>query len=123
MARANGPYFVDGGGPFGQGRDSDITDYNHPDPSQPGLWCQWIPTNDGTSVEWDGGEKFYNAPQWMAYLIHHFLNSNGEAKGHPGFEGFTFDHTLNGVLEAQGDAADDAWQLAVIDNRVTHTAA
>ena len=26
----------------------------------PGIWCQWVPTDDGKGIEWDGGEKFYN---------------------------------------------------------------
>ena len=30
MDRARGPYFVDGSGPFGQGLDDDIRDFNKP---------------------------------------------------------------------------------------------
>ena len=30
MDRTRGPYFVDGSGPFGQGRDGDIRDFNKP---------------------------------------------------------------------------------------------
>ena len=46
MDRAEGPYFVEGTGPHGQGRDKGIRDYNRPPEGQPGLWCQWVPTED-----------------------------------------------------------------------------
>ena len=35
MDRAHGPYFVDGSGPFGQGHDDDIRDFNKPPAGQP----------------------------------------------------------------------------------------
>lgn len=119
MQRSNGPYFVEGSGPFGQGRDGDVLDSNAPAAGQPGLWCNWVPTEDGSGIEWNGVEKFYYGREWMQYLIDHFLKAGGEAKGQPGFEGFTFDHVLNGVLDAQGDESDDAWQLTVADNLVS----
>ncbi|MEV6212624.1 hypothetical protein [Kitasatospora sp. NPDC051914] len=119
MDRERGPYFVGGTGYAGQGRDLDIRDYNHPPAGQPGLWCHWVPTEDGTALEWDGREKFYSATEWMAYLIDHFLRSQGEAEGQPGFEGFTFDHVLNGVIDAQGEEDDDRWRLTVRDNAVS----
>ena len=50
MNRTSGPYFIDGSGDFGQGCDKDIIDYNKPDASQPGLWCQWVPTKNGILV-------------------------------------------------------------------------
>lgn len=121
MNRTNGPYFVDGSGPFGQGRDADIIDYNQPDPTQPGRWCGWVPTEDGTAIEWNGVEKFYSATEWMTYLVDHFLKPGGHAQGQPGFEEFTFDHTVNGTIDAQGEDPDDTWQLAVTDNVVTST--
>ena len=46
MDRARGPYFVDGSGPFGQGHDDDIRDFN---------------------------KKFYNSEARMSYLIDLFL--------------------------------------------------
>jgi hypothetical protein len=32
---------------------------------------------------------------------------------------FTFDHELNGVIEARGEYEDDQWQLVVTGNTVT----
>jgi hypothetical protein len=54
-----------------------ILDVNRPPADQPGLWCQWIPSEDGLNIEWDDGEKFYNFPQWLEYLIQHFLRPWG----------------------------------------------
>lgn len=91
-------------------------DYNTPPDGQPALWCNWEPTDDGTGIRWNGAEKFYDATKWMQYLIDHFLKPEGAAKGQPGFEAFTFDHTVNGVIQAQGDDPADAWELLVLDN-------
>ncbi|GAA1242145.1 hypothetical protein GCM10009665_36190 [Kitasatospora nipponensis] len=119
MNRDNGPYFVDGTGYAGQGRDADIREYSEPSEGQPGLWCQWEPTDDGAAIEWNRTEKFYDSPQWMTYLIDHFLKPGAHAQGEPGFESFTFDHLLNGVIDAQGAEDWDTWQLTVRDNEVS----
>lgn len=120
MHRESGPYFVEGTGYAGQGRDADIIEYNDSGPGQPGLWCKWIPTEDGRGIEWDGAEKFYDAAEWMEYLIDHFLKEGAEASqvDDPQFEEFTFDHTVNGIIEAQGEDPQDRWNLVVKDNEV-----
>jgi hypothetical protein len=132
MDRERGPYFVDGTGDFGQGSDADIRNFNSPPEGQPGLWCQWVPTDDGAAIEWDEGEKFYESDAWMAYIIDHFLKSGAEAQKQilraerlnarvpelDQFAGFTFDHVVNGVIEAQGEDPDDKWRLVVEDNNV-----
>ncbi|MFD7980263.1 hypothetical protein [Streptomyces sp. NPDC059071] len=119
MNRTLGPYYVDGSGPFGQGGDDDIISHNEPPKGQPGLWCSWGPTDDGTGIEWNGAEKFYNPVEWMQYLIDHFLKPGAHAHGHPGFEAFTFDHTVNGAIDADGEEPGDVWRLVVTDNTVT----
>lgn len=121
MDREQGPYFVDGSGFAGQGRDADVRDHNMPPAGQPGLWCQWVPAEDGAAIEWDGGEKFYCAEEWMRYLIEHFLRPGAHASADSSgcFEGFTFDHVLSGVIDAQGEDDDDRWRLVVQDNRVS----
>ncbi len=117
MQRSNGPYFVDGAGDYAP----DIENGNFPDPSQPGLWCQWVPSDDGTVIEWDGNEKFYNSEAWMVYLIDHFLKPDARAAsvGDPQFTDFTFDHVLNGQIQAEGEDSDDVWLLVVKDNVVS----
>jgi hypothetical protein len=120
MDREHGPYFVKGSGYYGQGDDTDIRDCNTPAAGQPGLWCKWIPEDDGTALEWDEREKFYEAEQWMAYLIEHFLRPGGRAQSvaDPQFTDFSFDHCLDGEIEATGEDPDDRWLLRVTDNEV-----
>jgi len=103
--RAEGPYFV----------DSNSQNSNSPADGQPGLWCQWIPTPNG--IEWDGGEKFYGAADWMKYLIEQFIGSRPKARGQryvPELPG----HVCNGVIEARGEEGDDHWLLIVENNVV-----
>ena len=114
MNRKNGPYFVGGTGDFGQGDDEDIINSNQPPVGQPGLWCQWIPTDDGTGIEWDGGEKFYNAAEWMQYLIDHFFGANPIAKQvDPDAGDFFQSHTFSGVIEAYGEEREDVWRICI----------
>lgn len=117
MNRHAGPYFVDAEDDFGQGRSSDIIDYNRPSPGQPGLWCQWVPTDDGSKIEWDGNEKFYDSVEWMKYLIDHFLSPTAIAKDVLPF--LQANHTVNGEIFAQGEETSDRWKLVVEDNKVS----
>ncbi|MEU5930015.1 hypothetical protein AB0L49_36280 [Streptomyces antimycoticus] len=129
MDRTRGPYVIDGSGSFGQGYDKDITNYNGPPDGQPEVWCNWVPTDDGTALIWNGAEKFYSAASWMAYLIDTFLKPDASlaAELHapvegrtypPQFEGFTFDHQVNGEITAQGEEPDDRWVIRVRGNAV-----
>lgn len=123
MHRERGPYFVNGTGVFGQNRDPDIIDINRPDPTQPNVYCQWVPTDDGTALVWDKGEKFYDAAEWMQYLIDHFLRDGAAASQDTDnrllqFFYFSFDHVCNGTIEAQGEDPNDRWRLVVTDNVV-----
>jgi hypothetical protein len=95
------------------------------DGGEPGMpprsyYCQWVPTEDGAGLEWDQVEKFYDSVEWMAYLIDHLLRPGAVASlaGDPQFAGFTFDHVLNGVIDADGEARNDRWRLVVNDNVV-----
>lgn len=88
---------------FGQNRDISVIDYNKPPSTQPGLWCQWIAADDG--IEWDGGEKFYHAREWLEYLIRNFFEPEG--------------YVLNGEVEWRGEDYDDLGLLIVQDNAVS----
>jgi hypothetical protein len=108
MNRHSGPYNVEGSEQFG---NFDIIDYNDPPEGQPGLWCQWVPTEDGSQLVWDGNEKFYNSADWMEYLITHFLRP-----AHIANMPFLQGHICNGEIEAQGEDSDDRWKLIVHNN-------
>lgn len=70
-------FFVGAGGWAGQDRDGSILEYNDPPSTQPGLWCQWVPTADLQGIEWDGNEKFYNYVEWLKYIVTNFLERWG----------------------------------------------
>lgn len=116
MDRTKGPYFVDGSGFMGQDHEADIASYNSPPPGQPGLWCQWVPTEDGTAIEWNGAEKFYDSAEWMEYLIDHFLKPGCVAKDALPF--LQANHVCNGAIKAQGEDMEDRWKLIVKANHV-----
>lgn len=105
---AEGGYFVGGNGLSGQDTDKSVKNGNMPPKGQPGLWCQWIPqTNDKgqSSIEWDGGEKFYEYIPWIKYLIKHFLEPWG--------------YVVNGQVKWQGEEMDDRGVIMVENNVVT----
>ena len=134
MDRVRGPYFAEPSDNFGQSHEQDVRAYNLPGFGQPGLWCHWAPTEDGTAIVWDEGEKFYDAGEWMRYFIETFVRPNAELQRFlsgefrsegserwltdPSFEHFTFDHTCNGEIYADGESSDDFWKIVVVDNVV-----
>ncbi|WP_328460288.1 hypothetical protein OHA21_29415 [Actinoplanes sp. NBC_00393] len=121
--RATGLYVVDGAD------ESDVVNDSEPQPGLPGYWCQWVPDPAGKTLAWDEEEKFYYAELWMAYVIDTFLKPGATvaaelAEPVPGrvypeaFRHFTFDHVVNGVIDAEGDEEDDVWRIEVRDNAV-----
>jgi hypothetical protein len=100
---AEGEYFVGGKGLLGQNYDATVININEPPSTQPGLWCHWEITDDGKFIQWSGAEKFYDAREWMKYIIENFIGKK---------------HKCNGVIHAQGEDSDDVWDLIVEDNLV-----
>ncbi len=113
MACTQGPYYVDRGTDPDR-HDLGVTDYNSPPAGQPGLWCQWVPAEDGAALQWDGGEKFYSSAEWMQYLIDHFIKPGALAKTALPF--LQANHTANGSITAQGEEHGDLWTLVVSNN-------
>lgn len=89
----------------GQRKDESIREYNSPPTGQPGLWCQWVPNQDGTAIEWDGGEKFYEYVEWLSYLIENFLKPWG--------------YKLNGTVTWEGEDSSDKGKIIVKNNVVS----
>ena len=109
---------------------SDIDDRNQPGPDQPGLWCDWMPSPDGEHIVWNGSTRARRSEYWMVYLIQTFLQPGARLAAEldspvPGrhyaaeFAHFTFDHVLNGQVDAQGEIEDDKWRIQIVDNVVT----
>ena len=111
MNRAYGPFHVE---PDLVGQQNDIIDYNTPPEGQPGLWCQWTTNNNGTEIQWDGGEKFYHAPEWMSYLRSYFLTLGAAKFQEPEKLHFLTEHQIRGTVYAIGeDQLHDVWKLKV----------
>ena len=81
-----------------------LVEYNTPPCTQPGLWCQWRPSDDGMEIEWDGGEKFYDYNIWLKYIIKNFLQPKG--------------YVLNGEVQWEGEDRGDSGIIFVKDNMV-----
>ncbi len=95
----HGEYFV-----ASSTRSPDLVADYHAPKGQPSLRCNWIPSDDGKGIEWDGTEKFGWYYDWLWYLIEHFLKPWG--------------YTLNGSVPYQGDDPEDFGLLIVKDNFV-----
>jgi len=86
----------------GQDKDSSIIDYNSPPTTQPGLWCQWIPSKSKDAIEWDGNEKFYDYVEWIQYMINNFFSPWG--------------YVLNGIVYWKGEDENDVGLINIKNN-------
>lgn len=83
----------------------DLADADHRDDTdKPGYYCQWVPTDDGTALQWDNGEKFYAYIEWLRYIIDKILAPKG--------------YRVNGSVLWQGEEIGDVGRITVADNAV-----
>jgi hypothetical protein len=100
----DGAYYVGSTDNWGQNNDASVIEHNSSG-RQPGLWCQWVVSEDRKHLQWDGGEKFYNYIEWLEYLIEHFFEPWG--------------YKLQGIVKWRGEDFDDYGSLIVVNNMVT----
>ena len=81
-----------------------VLDNNNPPTDQPGLWCPWVITEDGSKLEWDYGEKFCESDSWLIYIQEHFLTPWGSK--------------LNGEIDWDGDESRDMGTIYAEDGKV-----
>jgi hypothetical protein len=113
MDRKKGPFYVDDGH-VGFMPAEDVIDHNQPPTGQPGLWCQWVPSEDGSEIAWDGGEKFYCPDQWMAYIRSYFVVLGAARLAEPHALDFQTRHEMSGLIHAVGEnGAEDVWRMKV----------
>jgi len=106
-----GEFYIESVNDFGQDHEPNIVDYNRPPKTQPSLWLQWVPTEDGMGIEWDGSEKFYNYVEWLQYLIEKVFPYILR----PGDEPLV----LNGDIKWEGEDRDDFGMISVRNNIIT----
>ena len=102
-------FFVGGGGFLGQDRDPSIAEYNIPPRTQPSLWCQWVPTDDGDAVEWNESEKFYCYTEWLNYIIANMLTPWGR--------------TISGRVLYRGEELRDVGAIEIVDGKAVRVEA
>ena len=102
-----GEFYVEGTGFCGQDEDLSIINYNMPPSTQPSLWCQWVPSEDGTELQWNQGEKFYSYLEWMNYIVKNFIAPKG--------------YKVNGEIEWRGEESDDFGKIFAKDNVITYS--
>lgn len=101
----DGEFFVGAPGFKGQAVDPTVADYNRPPRTQPGLWLKWAISEDGTKLEWDGAEKFYDYVAWLAYLYKEIIAP--------------FGHRMTGVIKWRGEDFDDVGKIIVDQQYIT----
>ncbi len=116
--REGGPYAVPGNPRAEQSDDFPAGTYSTQAAGQPNLWCDWVPCWEGECLTWSGKEKSYSMVAWLRYLIAHFLKPGASAQGHPGFEGFTFDHVVSGMVVGCRRDTKELFAVRAARNRV-----
>lgn len=79
-----------------------IINYNEPPGDCPGLWCDWIPSEDNLGIEWNGSEKFYNYVDWLNFILKNFLVPWG--------------YNLTGYVRFQGEDESDKGYIRIKNN-------
>lgn len=75
----------------------------------PDAYCQWVPTQSRTGIEWDGQEKFRQYYEWLQFIIDRYLSPWG--------------YRLSGSVDFQGESIDDVGTLEVVDGNVRRNVA
>jgi len=81
----------------------DLANDEHHGLNLPSKYCQWVPTDDGLGIKWDGNEKFYEYVEWLQWIIDNILKP---AK-----------YELTGRVEFQGDDVSDHGFLVLEDDQ------
>lgn len=97
-----GEYYVGDEGLFPG--EKGIIDCNCPAATQPGLWCGWTVSVDGTTFEWDGCEKFYSYIEWLHYMIDNFFAPWGKH--------------MSGIITWEGEDERDTGTIRINSNHV-----
>jgi hypothetical protein len=107
--------------PFGMDEDhGEVEGYDELPEGQPGVWCPWVPSCVGRClvVRDTADGKQYGLTPWLAYLDETFLRRGARAQGAAGFESFTFDHELSGVVAAHRSDSGEMWLIRPRAGRV-----
>lgn len=83
------------------GEDYDFDNIEEPHPRG---FLQWVPTEDGKGIAWNGDEKFCYYNEWLQWLMDTILHPRG--------------YGLYGTVQYQGEEFGDLGEIVVEDGKV-----
>jgi hypothetical protein len=86
--------------------------------SAPRGWSNWAACSEGCCLSYDGGDKANHMIRWLRYLMATYLVPGATAEGKPGFEDFTFDHVLNGMVVGSRRDNRQLYSITARENEV-----
>lgn len=84
----------------------------------PSGWSNWTACAAGCCLSYDGGDKANHMIPWLKYLMSTFLVPGAKAIGHAGFEVFTCDHVVNGMVVGSRRDNRELYAITVHENEV-----
>jgi hypothetical protein len=90
-------------------KDRSVIDHNQPPSTQPGLWCNWVATEDLSAIKWNGAEKFYYYLEWLVYIHDNMLVKWG------------ITYTTDGKLTYQGEEDSDNGEIFISGGSIVKT--
>lgn len=83
-----------------------------------GFYCQWVPTEDGKAIQWDGSEKFYSYDEWLGILIEKFFKPWGvKITGQVRYSGEEWNDT--GLIIVNDDQTVEKKQIGYIPKDIS----
>ncbi|MFI5624945.1 hypothetical protein ACIA03_15890 [Nocardioides sp. NPDC051685] len=81
-------------------------------------WSNWTACPNGCCLSYDGGDKANHMIPWLKFLMATFLVPGAQAQGRAGFDAFTCDHVLNGMVVGSRRDNRELYSITVQDNEV-----
>lgn len=82
-------------------------------------WSNWEACSKGCCLSYDGGDKANQMIPWLKHLLTAYLVPGAEAEGKAGFEDFTCDHVVNGMVVGSRRDNRELYTITVQENEVT----
>lgn len=82
-------------------------------------WSNWAACSEGCCLSYDGGDKANQMVPWLKYLLSTYLVPGAPAQGRPGYEDFTCDHVVNGMVVGSRRDNRELYAICVEENAVT----
>jgi hypothetical protein len=111
-------------GSFGQDRgtlrtvDADEASRIELESGAPYGWSNWEACPQGCCLSYDGGDKANHMVPWLKYLMATYLVPGARATGKAGYEAFTCDHFVNGMVVGSRRDNRELYSITVRENEL-----